>query len=70
MYPLFVYMSYEVSVLDNMICVTNFYSLVYFIIKGFYNMYNNELRNVGTVLILVNYKIKKKCYSELQLCLL
>jgi hypothetical protein len=33
-------------------------------------MYSNELRNVGTVLILVNYKIGKKCYSELQLCLL
>jgi len=30
-------------------------------------MYNNELRNAGTVLILANYKNRKKCYSEPQL---
>jgi len=28
-------MSYEVSLLENKICVTNCYSLVYFMIKGF-----------------------------------
>lgn len=35
MYPSFVYTSYEVSLLENKTCVTNCYSLVYFMIKWF-----------------------------------